>query len=233
MLDPSRQKQLEQLLRKLGVTNVQSVQWSLLDLALIHPSFATDANYEHLEFIGDAVVRLVTAEFLQEIYGTLPVGELAAIRSILVSDQTLAKIATSYNLDRYLVKSTAAENDRTGVNSRLADAFESVLGALYLSTKNFTLIRPWLDTHLQSLAEAIHQDPARKNYKAALQEWSQSQIQQLPNYRVQETNPTHDAPDRFTAEVWLQDQCYGQGTGRSIKAAEQAAAQQAFLNLTN
>jgi ribonuclease-3 len=102
------------------------------------------------------------------------------------------------------------------------------LGALYLSTHTLKLIRPWLDPHLQSLAEEIRSDPARQNYKAALQEWTQAHYKALPDYRVTESSD-RDLSERFAAEVWFQGQCLGQGTGRSIKAAEQAAAQRAFL----
>ncbi len=111
-------------------------------------------------------------------------------------------------------------------NSRLADAFEAVLGALYLSTHTLELVRPWLDPHFKQLAVEIRADPARLNYKAALQEWTQAHFKVLPEYRVQETS---HALERFTAEVWLRGQQLGQGKGRSIKTAEQAAAQMAFL----
>jgi ribonuclease-3 len=232
-LHPHRQKELERLVQKLGLGTEQPIQWSLLDLALTHPTASREANYEHLEFVGDAVIRLVAAKFLTETYPQMPVGELAAIRSVLVSDRTLAEIATCYSLDRYLLKSSSAERDRTGLNTRLADALEAVIGALYLSSQDLTLIRPWLDTHLQSFAQAVHEDPARHNYKAALQEWTQGELQQLPEYRVTETDPTHDAAERFTAEVWLQGECKGQGKGRSIKAAEQAAARSAFSAISS
>jgi len=229
---PRRQKQLQSLVQKLGLPKQAPVQWHLLDLALTHPSVSAQANYEQLEFIGDAVVRLVAAEVLWETYPDWPVGEFAAIRSVLVSDRILAKIATEYGLELYLLVSGSATNDMAGEESRLADAFEAVLGALYLSTHTLELVRPWLDPHFKQLAEGIHSDPARLNYKAALQEWTQAQFKVLPEYRVQETSQPHSALERFTAEVWLQGRKLGQGTGRSIKAAEQAAAQVAFLALS-
>ena len=229
--NPLRRKQLERLVQKLGLTDLRVVNWSLLDLALTHPSADPECNYEHLEFVGDAVLRLVSAQLLTEIYGDLPVGELAAIRSILVSDRTLAEIAQVYSLDRYLIKSSSAEGDRTGLNSRLADALEAVLGALYFSDPSLVLVRSWLDTHLQPLAETIRQDPARQNYKAAFQEWTQHHYQQLPTYETQETDPIHNSAKRFTAQIWFQGKCWGQGQGRSMKAAEQAAAKVAFAKI--
>lgn len=229
-MNPYRRKDLERLLQKLGLENWPAIDWSLLDLALTHPSAAA-ANYEQLEFIGDAVLRLAAALFLAETYPKLAVGELAAIRSVLVSDRTLADIGECYSLDRYILKSKAVATDPTGIAARQADALEALLAALYLSTHNFYLIRPWLDSHFRPLAEAVLQDPARQNYKAALQEWTQSHYQCLPDYQVTEINSTHDAPDRFKAVVYIQGKCYGQGIGRSIKVAEQAAAKEAFTVL--
>jgi ribonuclease-3 len=94
------------------------------------------------------------------------------------------------------------------------------------------LIRPWLDPHLIQLATEILLDPARLNYKAALQEWTQAQFKVLPEYRVAELSQSHLSHERFVAEVWLYDKMLGQGRGRSIKAAEQAAAKVAYLEIT-
>lgn len=227
---PRRQKQLQSLVQRLGLPATAPIKWHLLDLALTHPSFSAQANYEQLEFIGDAVVRLVAAEVLWETYPDDPVGEFAAIRSVLVSDRILAILATQYGFELYLLVSGSATNDKAGEESRQADAFEAVVGALYLSTHTLELIRPWLDPHFKKLAAEIRSDPARLNYKAALQEWTQAEFKVLPEYRVQETTQL-GAGDRFSAQVWLQGRQIGQGTGRSIKAAEQAAAQVAFLAL--
>lgn len=223
---PQRQKQLESFLHKLGLPNPVGIQWSLLDLALTHPTFSATANYDQLEFVGDAVVRLVAAEFLLEQYSSLGVGEFTAIRSILVSDRTLARLAESYGFDRYLLVAESARRDSSGRESRLAESFEAVLGALYLSTHSLKQIRPWLDPQFRTLVTEIRSDPARQNYKAALQEWSQAHYKALPEYRVLQSDQEGD--DRFQAEVWFQDKRLGHGHGRSIKAAEQAAAQEAF-----
>ena len=230
---PRRQKQLQSLVNRLGLPAQAPVKWQLLDLALTHPTVSTEANYEQLEFMGDAVVRLVAAEVLWETYPNCPVGEYAAIRSVLVSDRILAQLADEYGFELYLLVSGSATSDKAGQETRLADAFEAVLGALYLSTHSMELVRPWLDPHFKKLAAQIRSDPARLNYKAALQEWTQAHFKVLPEYRVQETPQPHGALERFTAEVWLQGRRLGGGTGRSIKAAEQVAAQVAFLALSN
>lgn len=231
LTDPRRQKQLQQFVQKLGLPEKIPVQWTLLDLALTHPSISAQANYEQLEFVGDAVVRIATSELLFEMYPNALVGEFAAIRSVLVSDRILAQLAQSYGLERYLLVSSNAASDKAGETSRLADAFEAVLGALYLSTHTLELIRPWLDPPLQQLAVEIREDPAHQNYKDALQEWTQSHYKVLPEYRLQETSLVHGDANRFTAEVWLQGRRLGAGVGRTKKAAEQAAAKQAFLEV--
>jgi ribonuclease III len=228
---PRRQKQLQSLVNRLGIPTSAAINWQLLDLALTHSTVSAQANYEQLEFVGDAVVRLVAAEVLWETYPECPVGEFAAIRSVLVSDRILAQLATAYDLELYLLVSNSASSDKAGRESRLADAFEAVLGALYLSTHTQELVRPWLDPHFKQLAAEIRTDPARLNYKAALQEWTQAHFKVLPEYRVQETPQSRSAMTRFSAEVWLQGRCLGEGTGRSIKAAEQAAAQVAYMSL--
>jgi len=229
--DPRRQHQLQQLVRKLGLPEQTPLKWELLDQALTHPTASATANYEQLEFLGDAVIRLATAEFLWQRYRELPVSEFAAIRAILVSDRTLAGIAADFGLERYLYLSKSAKGDRLGEQSRLAATLEALAGALYLSTQTLTPIHTWLDSHFQELTLAVRADPARQNYKAALQERTQANYKQLPEYRVQESNQIHGDPTRFTAEVWLQGERLGAGHGRSKMIAEQAAAREAFLAL--
>jgi ribonuclease-3 len=229
--DARRQKQLAQFIQKLGLSAAAKIQWAWLDRALVHPTFSAEFNYEELEFVGDAVVKLAAAEFLLKTYPQAQAGELSAIRSILVSDRSLAQIAAAYGLERYLLMGNSAAADPTGQESRLAAALEAVLAALYLSTHDLSLIHPWLDTHFQPLAEFVRSDPARQNYKGALQEWTSAHYKLLPEYRIQEIGHTHGDVQRFRAEVWLQGRSIGVGTGASKKAAAQAAAQIAFMKL--
>ena len=218
-------------MQKLGLSDRTPINWHLLDLAFTHSTASPSDNYEQLEFVGDAVVRLAAAQFLLETYPDAPVGEFTAIRSVLVSDRALAQWAKSYNLEPYILLSSSAAADKTGRESRLAEVFEALLGALYLSTNTLELVRPWLDSHFHQLAIEIRADPAQQNYKAALQEWTQARYKKLPEYRVQETGQGHGNDERFAAEVWFQGQQLGQGKGRSIKAAEQEAAKVAFTLL--
>ena len=231
--DPRRNKHLQKLIQKLGLPDTAFINWSLLNLALTHSSISQKANNEQLEFVGDAVARLAAAEVLLEVYPDEPVGEFAALRSMMVSDRTLAEIADSYSLERYLLVSPSVASDKGGRMSRLADAFEAVLGALYLSTHNMQLVRPWLDVAFQEKAAEIRRDPARQNYKDALQEWTQGKYKMLPEYRVQENDRAKIDEERFMAEVWLKDRQLGTGIGRSKKAAEQAAAKVAFCQFVH
>jgi ribonuclease-3 len=232
-LDPHRLKQLQTLVQKLGLPKDSPVNWQLLDLGLTHPSVSVKDNYQQLEFVGDAVVRLAAAEVLLENYPEAPVGEFASLRSMMVSDRTLADWAESYGLERYLLISASAMGDNAGRISRLADSFEGLLGALYLSTHKMDLVRPWLDLHLKEKAIEIWQDPARQNYKDALQEWSQGKYKRLPEYRVWENSPVNLKEERFIAEVWLDDRFLGKGMGASKKMAEQTAARQAFFEVVH
>ncbi|WP_373547683.1 ribonuclease III [Chamaesiphon sp.] len=229
-MSPRRQQELVKLMSRLGLPRDTQIDWSLLDIALTHPTMGMP-NYEQLEFIGDSVVRLAASEFLWETYPDKSVGDFSAVRKILVSDRILAQLADGYGFDRYLTLAASAVGDPSGRISRLADAFEAVLAALYLTTNNLTLVRPWLDPHFQQLATEILQDPARQNYKDALQEWTQANYKALPEYRVREDLLKLDRFQRFIAEVWFRDRHLGTGSGQSKKAAEQAAAKVAFTTL--
>ncbi|MFN9840643.1 MAG: ribonuclease III domain-containing protein, partial [Pseudanabaena sp.] len=128
-IDPRRQRELVRLLAQMGLEQAKLEQvkphgfdWLLIDRALVHPSFSTSYNNDQLEFVGDSVLRLSVSLFLQEHYSDRSVGDLAALRSHLVSDKTLAEIASSYELQRYVVVSNAARNDSQALRSLLADA---------------------------------------------------------------------------------------------------------------
>ncbi|MGB3297063.1 MAG: ribonuclease III domain-containing protein, partial [Phormidesmis sp.] len=138
------------LLNQLGVHS-SAVKPDLLALALVDISSSADANNEKLEFLGDAALRLAAAEFLMERYPNMALGEMSAVRSHIVSDRVLATIAKHYHLSSYLQLSRRAQGDTAGADSRLADAIEAILGALYLSAGNLSLIRPWLDAHFEQL----------------------------------------------------------------------------------
>ncbi|MGF1515479.1 MAG: ribonuclease III [Elainellaceae cyanobacterium] len=230
-LSEPRQRSLQTLVAELGLTNTGNLQWPLVDQALTHVTADAERNYERLEFVGDAVVRLTTASFLFSAYPQLPEGELSAIRAVLMSDRILAQIANRYGLLRYVLMNASAAADIPAQGTIAAAAFEALLGSLYLSRPDFSLIQPWLWPHLQEFAEDVHQDPAHRNYKGALQGLTQGHHQTLPDYRVEEVALIHGHPERFVAQVWLQGKLWGEGRGPSKKLAEQAAAKEALAAL--
>ena len=227
---PNRQRQLSKLVSKLGLTDTSAINWALLDRALTHPTFSSQ-HYEQLEFVGDAVLRLAASEILLNAYPHMTEGELSGVRAVVVSDRILAQIATRYNLDRYILMGASARCDTSGKETRLAAAFEALLAALYLSTRNFSLIDSWFNDCLRTFADIVQQDPALQNYKGALQRLTQARYRQLPEYQVSEVGTAHGDKERFLAEVWLQGKQWGQGKGQSKKAAEQVAAQAALTAL--
>ncbi|MEM9087917.1 MAG: ribonuclease III [Cyanobacteria bacterium P01_F01_bin.53] len=222
---------LAPLLKQLRISP-EAVRLELLSLALVDISSSPDTNNEKLEFLGDAALRLAAGEFLMECYPDMVLGDMSAVRSHLVSDRVLATLAKHYRLGKYLILSKSAAGDRAGADSRLADTFEAILGALYLSAGNLSLIRPWLDPHFKKLTNELKNDPARQNYKAALQELTQSHYKSLPTYKATEISQTHGDEERFHAQAWFEGKLLGEGKGRSIKLAEQAAAKIAFNHLS-
>jgi ribonuclease-3 len=236
-IDPRRQRELVRLLEQMGLeqaklerANRNGFDWLMIDRALVHPSFSTTYNNDQLEFVGDSVLRLSVSLFLQERYGDRSVGDLAALRSHLVSDKTLAEIAGKYELQKYVVVSNAARNDSQALRSLLADALEALMAALFINTQDLGYIRQWLDPQMQRFAEVLLAIPALGNYKVALQELTQGRWKRLPEYRHVELPPdylensSNQKSPLFCVEVWFDDRCWGRGQGKSIKAAQQAAA---------
>lgn len=217
LLDPRRQAALTELLNLLPVPSMAAINWQLLDRALIHPSFSP-INNDELEFFGDSALRMAATCFLWRYFGDRRVGELTALRSMIVSDDTLAHIARAYALDRYLLIGASVRGDSKAQKTILADALEAVIGALYFSTNDLSLIQPWLDPHLRRVSDHALSLPAMGNYKAKLQELTQRIWKCLPEYRtLNQTTP-------FQVEVWLGDRPLGQGEGPNLKSAQQSAA---------
>jgi ribonuclease-3 len=228
---PYRESQLQQFIRKLGFTTQPKIDWLLLDQALTHPSADPDRNYERLEFLGDAALKLAVSRFLYDHLPAATEGEMSVLRDVLVSDRTLAQLGDRYGLERYLLLGNAILGDVSGRESRIAQSLEAVLGVLYLAEPKLSLISGWMRPFLQEMVTVIQSDPAQMNYKGALQELTQRDFQVLPDYHVTEVLHPTAQTERFIAEVWIAGCCRGRGTGSSKKMAEQAAAQEAFLLL--
>lgn len=226
-LTPERISDIDGLLELLGVGPTQC--HSVYHQALMHTSYAyehqlpTLYNYERLEFLGDAVLKLVISELLYDRYPDLREGELTKIRSVVVSDATLADIALEFDLGVYLL--LGISELRTGGDKRasnLACAVEALLGALFLDGK-LADIQAVLVRLFEPRLDPIAACKTKSNYKAVLQEYTQSQGWGLPHYiTLKEEGPSHNKT--FQEEVTIQGEVMGVGVGKTKKAAQQAAA---------
>ena len=197
--------------------------------ALTHPSYTKERdipyteNYERMEFLGDAVLKLITSQILYEKYPDYTEGDLSKIRSIVVSDSTLSKIAHDICLcDLIIMASHEAKQGLANIESVCACAFEAVLGAYYLDNKLQDLI-PFLKKVLMPYIEEVDKNFEKYNAKAILQEYTQSLTKETPVYNlINETGPDHSKT--FEVEVSYQGKVIASGIGKSKKEAEQQAA---------
>lgn len=205
----------------------------LLATALTHTSFANEnrsMQVEHnqrLEFLGDAVLELVISDYLFTNYPHHEEGVLTKIRAAVVCEPSLARVAQGLKLGQALRLGKGEE--RTGGRERpaaLADAFEALVGAIYLD-QGLDKIRCFI---LQSLKEdiiAYAQGNHAGDYKSELQEWIQQYTDQPLNYVIlNEFGPDHNKT--FTAGVEFRQDMWGTGKGRTKKEAEQTAASNAL-----
>lgn len=213
---------LQQFYRKIGYTfkNPQ-----LLEHALTHRSREGQPNNERLEFLGDSVLNLVMTEALYQRFLTCDEGDLSRLRASLVKGETLSKMALELDLGEMMHFGLGELNtggDRR--HSTLEDAFEAVIGALYLDS-DFetvkTLVGSWFKTRLDS----IDANEIPRDYKSALQEQLQSEGLALPNYEIfRVEGPDHAKTFYVTCTVSSMN-VTETAQGRSRKVAEQAAAQ--------
>ena len=208
---------------------------TLYQTAMTHSSYANEHRAGHLhhnerlEFLGDSVLGFVTADYLFTHYPELPEGDLTRQRAALVCEQSLYEVAKMLDLGKYLKlgKGEDAGGGRTRP-SILADATEAVFAAVYLDggieAASALIHRVLLDK------EGEHAEELMQDYKTALQELVQRKSGQALSYRmVGESGPDHNKT--FTAEVWLNGEGVGTGSGHSKKEAEQAAARAAIRRL--
>ena len=239
----SRDEQLKFLLEKLRSTKFDFVRfteaiqyyphnWKLFLQALLHRSYLQFleeqwSSNERLEFLGDAILNFVVAEHLFVTYSEMEEGELTKLRSRLVNRKILAQRAKGLHLsDFMLLSSSAAQSIDSGSESIIADAVESIIGALYLDG-GLEASRKFIYATLLKNTEVFNSAMADDNYKSTLLEYTQARSLGIPHYSViHEEGPEHDR--RFTIEVSIGAQSYGSGFGRSKKEAEQAAASQAL-----
>lgn len=208
----------------------------LFENALTHGSFTKENNisaaqsYERLEFLGDAVLKLCVSDILYKKFPTYQEGELTKIRSIVVSDNTLAQIAKEIGLAELLI--LGKQEEKMGGRSRksiLACAFEALLGAYYLEGK-FAELSNFLENKLDKYIKEVDENFEKFNAKAILQEYTQSQNKQTPVYKIkEELGPSHDKT--FMVEVSYMEEVLATAEGKTKKEAEQNCAYQACVKL--
>lgn len=204
----------------------------LMSIALTHPSYAQESNLtsnnQRLEFLGDAVLNFVVAEYLFKNYPHQAEGELTKIRARVVCEQALSQIAEHLNLGKYLLLGKGEE--KSGGRTRqsiLADAMEAVIGAVYLD-QGYETVRQFI---LDNLEDTIRKTEAGDyyDYKSRLQELVQGKHRDNVSYSIlEESGPAHART--FVAGVFYQQRLLATGTGHSKKEAQQKAAQQVLAN---
>lgn len=206
---------------------------SLLMRALTHrsylnenPDFVLEDN-QRLEFLGDAILDFVTAAWLYQHFPEFQEGRLTSLRAALVRTPALAKFARQVGLGDHLLLGKG-EEDSGGRDreANLCDAFEALIGALYLDS-GLPEVERFLTPLLQDETEHVLAAELDRDPKSLFQEWSQAERGITPRYRtIQATGPDHART--FVVAVFVGDELYGEGPGSSKQAAARAAAQVAL-----
>ncbi|WFR54837.1 ribonuclease III [Anaerocolumna sp. AGMB13025] len=205
----------------------------ILKHALTHSSYANEKrmnkldNNERLEFLGDAVLELVTSEYLFTKNSKMPEGDLTKLRARLVCEQTLAACARDINVGRYILlgkgESATGGSERLSI---LSDAMEAIIGAIYLDG-GFTNAKEFIRNFI--LAD-VENKKLFFDSKTILQEIIQSEYKEQLSYElIKEEGPDHNK--QFTVVALVNDTQLGIGVGRTKKAAEQEAAYQSILKM--
>lgn len=228
-----RKKDLQAFSKKI---NVSFEKWNLLHQALTHTSYAnegkrdTSLHNERLEFLGDAVLELVISTYLYKHFPDLPEGELTKARASVVCEPTLAKRAARLDIGEYLLfgKGELATGGKERA-SILADAFEAVIGAIYLS-HGIEYASKYIIRQLEEDLHGLETGNQIRDYKTFLQEVVQKNADHQICYELlSETGPDHDK--LFTTAVIINGKEAGIGLGRSKKESEQRAAKEALSKM--
>jgi len=225
-LTKERKHKLSEFCNRVGI---KFKKIELLDQAFHHRSLTNEAhgvkNNERLEFLGDSVLGMVTAAYL---YTNLdnPEGDLAKIKSAVVSEKALAPVALRFGIDKLLLLGHGEE--LTGGRTKpaiLADCMEAIIGAYYLDSGYKAAEKYVLSFIAPAIADTFSQ--GTKDFKTQLQEKFQKKTKQCPRYElISKTGPDHD--QTFKVSVHLGDKVYGPVTAKSKKEAEQLAAKLAL-----
>lgn len=230
-LSPELKSRIEKLERIVGF---QIDDPSLFLKALRHRStlsqekYETYDSYERLEFLGDAVLDLIAAEILFNNYPEKDEGFLTKVRAKLVRGDTLTDFSKKLGLEDLMELGERNGGGRIS-KSILADAFESIIAAIYI-TKGYKQAYQFVDRVIDDNLIIEKLINTVDNYKSALLELAQAQKKSIPHYvLVNESGPGHNRT--FEVKVLVGDEELGQGKGKSKKKAEQKAAKQALKKL--
>lgn len=248
-LNQGRKRKLETLVRQEKLEQLEGIRldYHLLDQAFRHPSFCVEkqdaamrkekgiaqgpyVSNQRLEFLGDAVLGLVMAQTLYRRYPEASEGELTRLRAALVCERSLAQAARQMDLGEYLLMGKGAMQSReTRRDSMLADAFEALLGALYLCGATMKALESFIlkvvQTKITQLDQGLDED-----FKGQLQAWVQRDKNQQLTYKIlDEQGPDHQKI--FLAGAYLDDKEIGRGRGFSKQEAQKQAAKMALYQL--
>jgi len=226
-----RKKELQLFEKNAGI---RFRKLDFLNLAFSHRSFANESkeiieNNEKLEFLGDSVLGLVVSEYL---YKSLPgknEGDLARIKSFVVSEESLAVIAKLIKVDNFILIGKGEEYSG-GRNKKaiLADCMEAIIGAYFLDS-GFKASQKFILMYLIPEINKVLENRHKKDYKTLLQEYVQKEYKTYPKYSLmKKAGPDHDRT--FWIEVKVNKEVYGPGVGKNKKEAEQKAASLAYIH---
>jgi ribonuclease-3 len=223
-------KDLEKFESTIGVTFKNT---KMLEKAFVHRSYINEngksglEHNERLEFLGDAVLELSATDYLFHKFKNKTEGELTAHRAALVNAVTLSEVALALGMNDflYLSKGEAKDVGRARQNI-LADAFEAVIGAIYLE-HGYTEADNFIKKFLLSKADEVVKRGLLKDAKSKVQEKSQEKYGVTPKYKVmKEVGPDHDK--KFIVAIYFGPEKVAEGEGKSKQEAEQVAAQEAI-----
>ncbi|MCU0479700.1 MAG: ribonuclease III [Anaerolineae bacterium] len=221
---------LDALQRRLGVWFDDQ---AMLLQALTHRSYSNDMgeaipHYERLEYLGDAVLDFLAADFVYVQFPDVAEGELTRFKSALVKTEALAQLAQVYGLGDYIRMSKGDElaGGRTRT-SLLCDVFEAVIGAMYIQ-KGLDVVRQFIMPLLIARKNVIVDETVSKSPRSRFQEWAEATFGITPRFDVVNIGGLAHSPD-YEVAVYLNDQFITTGHGQSKRTAAQDAAQNALL----
>ncbi|WP_423786602.1 ribonuclease III [Helicobacter winghamensis] len=196
---------------------------NLLKEALTHKSAKKGAHNERLEFLGDAVLDLIIGEFLYNKFPNSREGELSKMRASMVNEKAFAKIARYLNIGEYLFISNSEEqNNGRKKDSILSNAFEAVIGAIYLES-GLDIARNLMHNLLSAVYPSIDLNSLFYDHKTALQELTQAKFGETPEYVLLDSSgPDHNK--NFLIGVKIQGKEFAKASGKSKKEAQQICA---------